>query len=85
MFFGGENGPLRCVGAAIHLVNHGDLTAQYLLIIDALNFCFWPQDGLEYEHLATGVKVSSAISDCPDSRLFHVTAIFKSFGKLILM
>lgn len=30
---------------------------QYLLVIDALNFCFWPQPGLEYEHLARGIKV----------------------------
>lgn len=32
----------------------GDLTAQYILIVDALNFCFWPCEGLEYEHLALG-------------------------------
>ena len=32
-------------------------TAQYLLALDALNFCFWPQPGLEYEHLARGLKV----------------------------
>lgn len=32
-------------------------TAQYLLVLDALNFCFWPQPGLEYEHLARGLKV----------------------------
>lgn len=29
---------------------------QYLLVMDALNFCFWPQPGLEYEHLARGLK-----------------------------
>ena len=31
-------------------------TAQYLLVLDALNFCFWPQPALEYEHLARGLK-----------------------------
>lgn len=36
-------------------------TAQYLLALDALNFCFWPQPGLEYEHLARGLKASSPI------------------------
>lgn len=30
--------------------------AQYLLCVDALNFCFWPAKGLEYEHLARGLK-----------------------------
>ena len=30
---------------------------QYLLAVDTINFCFWPQPGLEYEHLARGFKV----------------------------
>jgi hypothetical protein len=30
---------------------------QYLLVVDALNFCFWPDGELEYEHLAGGIKV----------------------------
>ncbi|KAI7835398.1 hypothetical protein COHA_010694 [Chlorella ohadii] len=30
--------------------------SQYLLVLDALNFCFWPQEGLEYEHLAGGLR-----------------------------
>jgi hypothetical protein len=34
----------------------GDMTAQYILVLDALNFCFWPCPGLEYEHLAIGLK-----------------------------
>lgn len=34
----------------------GDMTAQYILVMDALNFCFWPCPGLEYEHLALGLK-----------------------------
>lgn len=34
----------------------GPLTAQYILVLDALNFCFWPCPGLEYEHLAIGLK-----------------------------
>lgn len=34
----------------------GDMTAQYILVMDALNFCFWPCPGLEYEHLAIGLK-----------------------------
>lgn len=44
---------------------HLDMTAsgdavmvQYLLVLDALNFCFWPEAGLEYEHLARGLKDS---------------------------
>lgn len=34
----------------------GPLTCQYILVLDALNFCFWPTLGLEYEHLARGLK-----------------------------
>lgn len=35
----------------------GPLTAQYVLVLDALNWCFWPSEqGLEYEHLARGIK-----------------------------
>jgi hypothetical protein len=26
----------------IHYFDNGPLTAQYLLVLDALNFCFWP-------------------------------------------
>ncbi|PRW33671.1 UPF0553 -like [Chlorella sorokiniana] len=33
-----------------------ELVAQFLLVLDALNFCFWPQEGLEYEHLAGGLR-----------------------------
>lgn len=36
--------------------NNPDGTVQYLLLVDALNFCFWPTSGLEYEHLALGLK-----------------------------
>jgi len=42
----------------LHLCEGGDLTAQYLLVVDALNFCFWPRPGLEYENLARGVKTA---------------------------
>ncbi len=26
----------------MHFSDGGPLTAQYLLVVDALNFCFWP-------------------------------------------
>ena len=26
----------------VHFCDDGPLTAQYLLVVDALNFCFWP-------------------------------------------
>jgi hypothetical protein len=26
----------------IHYFDNGPLTAQYMLVLDALNFCFWP-------------------------------------------
>jgi Potential Queuosine, Q, salvage protein family len=50
-----------CCLAELHLwaEDNPELVAQYLLVVDALNFCFWPQPGLEYEQLATGVKLSA--------------------------
>lgn len=46
-----------CVLADMHLVGRGSLTAQYILVLDALNFCFWPQKELQYANLARGLKV----------------------------
>lgn len=33
-----------------------DLVVQYILVMDVLNFCFWPTEGLEYDALAGGLK-----------------------------
>lgn len=35
----------------------GPLTCQYVFVLDALNWCFWPTEGLEYDNLATALKV----------------------------
>eukprot|EP01112_Ceratiomyxa_fruticulosa_P022828 TRINITY_DN8492_c0_g1_i1.p1 TRINITY_DN8492_c0_g1~~TRINITY_DN8492_c0_g1_i1.p1 ORF type:complete len:319 (-),score=70.69 TRINITY_DN8492_c0_g1_i1:75-1031(-) len=32
------------------------LTAQYVLVLDSLNFCFWQDEKLEYHHLASSLK-----------------------------
>jgi hypothetical protein len=34
----------------------GPLTCQYVFVVDCLNFCFWPQSGLEYDTLALSIK-----------------------------
>lgn len=49
------------LSAGLHYIDGGPLTLQYLLAVDAINFCFWPQPGLEYEHLARGLKVSYSV------------------------
>ncbi|KAG7386275.1 hypothetical protein PHYPSEUDO_000489 [Phytophthora pseudosyringae] len=36
----------------------GPLTCQYVFVLDALNFCFWPTENMEYEHLARGLKMA---------------------------
>lgn len=36
----------------------GSMTCQYVFVLDCLNFCFWPTPGLEYEHLAFGLKAA---------------------------
>lgn len=35
----------------------GPLTCQYIYVMDSLNFCFWPTEGLEYDTLAMSLKV----------------------------
>jgi len=39
-----------------HYFDGTDLTAQYILVLDALNFCFWPLPEYEYNHLASSLK-----------------------------
>ncbi|BDA49250.1 Queuosine salvage protein [Coccomyxa sp. Obi] len=46
----------RAFDADLHFIDNGPLTVLYLLCVDSINFCFWPQRGLEYEHLARGLK-----------------------------
>lgn len=40
----------------IHYFDDGPLTVQYLFVLDALNFCFWPDADLQYDHLALGLR-----------------------------
>ncbi len=41
----------------VHHFNDGSpRTAQYLLVLDALNFCFWPQPAWDYNRLALSLK-----------------------------
>lgn len=40
----------------IHYFDNGPLTVQYLLVLDTLNFCFWPDKDLNYDDLALGLK-----------------------------
>ncbi|XP_042443279.1 queuosine salvage protein-like [Zingiber officinale] len=42
----------------IHYFDGGPLTVQYLLVLDAINFCFWPDEELSYDHLASGLKAA---------------------------
>ncbi|XP_021907947.1 UPF0553 protein-like [Carica papaya] len=42
----------------IHYFDNGPLTVQYLFVLDALNFCFWPDEDLNYDHLALGLKIA---------------------------
>ncbi|CAI7899447.1 unnamed protein product [Closterium sp. NIES-53] len=42
----------------VHFTDGGPLTVQYLLLLDALNFCFWLDPSLHYEHLASGLRAA---------------------------
>ena len=51
-----------CGAADTHYMGPSALTAQYLLVVDTLNFCFWPEPGLEYENLAKSLKVHRCLT-----------------------
>ena len=40
---------------------YGPLTCQYIFVMDALNFCFWPTKDLEYDYLAISLRKVSDI------------------------
>jgi hypothetical protein len=42
--------------ASIHFAGPPEATVQYLLVLDALNFCFWPTPAFEYVDLATRLR-----------------------------
>jgi len=44
----------------LHYTANDDSTAQYILILDAINFCFWPQESTnwDYDVLAKSLKES---------------------------
>lgn len=42
--------------ASVHYSGAPDDVVQYLLVLDALNFCFWPDEGLGYADLAEGLR-----------------------------
>lgn len=56
-------GPWDAEGWHFRDLSDPELTSRYLLCVDAVNFCFWPdhdargssRDGLEYEHVAGGL------------------------------
>ncbi|CAK9144041.1 unnamed protein product [Ilex paraguariensis] len=48
----------------IHYFDNGPLTVQYLLVLDTLNFCFWPDKDLNYDHLAMGLKAALQNDEC---------------------
>ena len=41
---------------AADVASFGPVTCQYIFVMDALNFCFWPSPGLEYDYLAVSLR-----------------------------
>ena len=52
---------------ADHFSKGDDLSVQYMLVVDAINFCFWPDGVLEYEHISGNLKVRSETSKAKQS------------------
>ncbi|CAL5226824.1 g9687 [Coccomyxa viridis] len=67
----------KAFDSELHFFDGGPRTVQYLLAVDTINFAFWPEPGLEYEHLARGFK--EALQCDPDAlsaqRLSRMTGI----------
>ncbi|CAN4083008.1 unnamed protein product [Withania somnifera] len=63
----------------IHYFDNGPLTVQYLLVLDTLNFCFWPDGELSYDHLASGLKISLE----NDKSAFDADRLQKYTGKQV--
>jgi len=64
-------GPPPAWDASVHFVGAPGDTLQYLLVLDALNFCFWPDEGLGYRHLAQGLRAALLA----DPRAFDAAAL----------
>jgi hypothetical protein len=49
---------VKAFDTGLHFCDHQnpDIVAQYLLVLDTLNWCFWPDEELEYAQLAGGLK-----------------------------
>lgn len=64
--------PPCCVEIHLCDLSRPELTAQYLLVVDALNFCFWrpgeEHEEFEYADLARGVKARCACCIWPSSQ-----------------
>ncbi|EFA79518.1 UPF0553 family protein [Heterostelium album PN500] len=39
-----------------HPTYQSELTAKFIIVLDCLNHCFWPDESLEYHHLGNGLK-----------------------------
>jgi hypothetical protein len=46
----------------IHYYDNGPLTVQYLFVLDALNFCFWP--GISFRQKKSMHLMSTNQNDC---------------------
>jgi hypothetical protein len=44
----GKLPPIKWDFEGIHYFDNGPLTAQYMLVLDTLNFCFWPGNFPEF-------------------------------------
>jgi hypothetical protein len=67
-------------GWHLNPISTGDFAAaQYCLVLDALNFCFWPVKSLEYEHLACGLRDAYLL----DSHCFDADRLCKCDEELI--
>eukprot|EP00606_Chrysophyceae_sp_TOSAG23-5_P000362 GSChrysophyteH2.ASY1.ANO1.1265.1 assembled CDS len=56
--------------------SNGPLTCQYVFVMDALNFCFWPTPQLEYDTLALSLKaqLERDVTVFDANKLAHITA-----------
>mmetsp|Transcript_59002 Transcript_59002/g.138890 ORF Transcript_59002/g.138890 Transcript_59002/m.138890 type:complete len:169 (-) Transcript_59002:481-987(-) len=51
-----QAGPPTWNHNGVHYDGEPELLAQYLLVLDSINFCFWPDETWEYDNLALALK-----------------------------
>lgn len=72
----------------IHYFDNGPLTVQYLFVLDALNFCFWPGTFLFFSYIKSLIMLSLSSGNSSESSLnflLYLSANFMTYDYRLYM